>query len=200
MIILQLLIYNNFCHFLAIRFLTAEAISLKQKRFSLVFRYSLDRDIEYRDFSPEDAGSMFLRKVDIHLHKFTWRYDPEVEHRHLHRRENLKSHILIAFFVNFLSISSQMPGWPHAIDHDLILDVYCFYRLLKGYKACNFKIKITLYEGDFLENSSNDVGFEVLTAVSTKMAVFWVVVTCSVIEVYQRFRGPCCLHYQDSSP
>jgi hypothetical protein len=36
-------------------------------------------------------------------------------------------------------------------------------------------------------------GFEVLTAVSTKMAVFWVVTLCSLVEVYQRFRGPCCL-------
>jgi hypothetical protein len=30
----------------------------------------------------------------------------------------------------------------------------------------------------------------------TKMAVFWVVVPCSLVEVYQRFRGPCCLHHQ----
>jgi hypothetical protein len=28
------------------------------------------------------------------------------------------------------------------------------------------------------------------------MAVFWVVVPCSLVEVYKRFRGPCCLHYQ----
>jgi hypothetical protein len=40
------------------------------------------------------------------------------------------------------------------------------------------------------------VEFEVLTAVSTKMAVFWVLVTCSLVEVYQRFKGPCCLHHQ----
>jgi hypothetical protein len=40
------------------------------------------------------------------------------------------------------------------------------------------------------------VGFEVLTAVSTKMAVLWVVAPCSLVEVYQRFRGPCCLHHQ----
>jgi hypothetical protein len=39
-----------------------------------------------------------------------------------------------------------------------------------------------------------DVGFEVLTAVSTKMAVFWVVAPCSLVEVYQRFRGTCFLH------
>jgi hypothetical protein len=28
------------------------------------------------------------------------------------------------------------------------------------------------------------------------MAVFWVVAPCSLVEVYQRFRGPCCLHHQ----
>jgi hypothetical protein len=28
------------------------------------------------------------------------------------------------------------------------------------------------------------------------MAVFWVVAPCSLAEVYQRFRGPCCLHPQ----
>jgi hypothetical protein len=32
--------------------------------------------------------------------------------------------------------------------------------------------------------------------VDMKMAVFWVVAPCSLVEVYQRFRGPCCLHYQ----
>jgi hypothetical protein len=40
------------------------------------------------------------------------------------------------------------------------------------------------------------LGFEVLTAVGTKMAIFWVVAACSLVEVYQRFRGPCCLHHQ----
>jgi hypothetical protein len=40
------------------------------------------------------------------------------------------------------------------------------------------------------------VGFEVLTAVSTKLAVFCVVAPCSLVEVYQRFRCPCCLHHR----
>jgi hypothetical protein len=30
----------------------------------------------------------------------------------------------------------------------------------------------------------------------TKMAVFWVVAPCSLVEFYQYFRGPCCLHHQ----
>jgi hypothetical protein len=29
-----------------------------------------------------------------------------------------------------------------------------------------------------------------------KIAVFWVVAPCSLVEVYQRFRGPSCLHHQ----
>jgi hypothetical protein len=27
------------------------------------------------------------------------------------------------------------------------------------------------------------------------MAVFWVAAPCSLVEVYQRFRGHCCLHH-----
>jgi hypothetical protein len=30
----------------------------------------------------------------------------------------------------------------------------------------------------------------------SKMAVFWFVAPCSLVEVYQRFRGPCCLHHK----
>jgi hypothetical protein len=48
---------------------------------------------------------------------------------------------------------------------------------------------------EMMWNSSIFVRFEVLTAVSTKMAVFWVVAPCSLVEVYLRFRGPCCLHH-----
>jgi hypothetical protein len=37
---------------------------------------------------------------------------------------------------------------------------------------------------------------EVLTAVSMKMAVFWVAVPCSLVDIYQRFRGTYCLHHR----
>jgi hypothetical protein len=29
-----------------------------------------------------------------------------------------------------------------------------------------------------------------------KMAVFWDVKSCSLVEVYRRFTGACCLHHQ----
>jgi hypothetical protein len=42
---------------------------------------------------------------------------------------------------------------------------------------------------------------QVLTAASVKTTVFWVVTPCSLVDVYRRFTGACCLHHQcnDSS-
>jgi len=38
--------------------------------------------------------------------------------------------------------------------------------------------------------------FEVFTAVTIQVKVFWVVTHCRVALGYQHFRGPCCLHPQ----
>jgi hypothetical protein len=32
--------------------------------------------------------------------------------------------------------------------------------------------------------------------ITMKMAVFWVVAPCSLVEVYQHFRGTCCFQHQ----
>jgi hypothetical protein len=37
---------------------------------------------------------------------------------------------------------------------------------------------------------------EVLRKEIIKLAVFWVVASCSLVEVYRRFRGAFCLHYE----
>jgi hypothetical protein len=63
--------------------------------------------------------------------------------------------------------------------------MYIIYTPVKGQCSTNISI----------------VRFEVLTAVSTKMAVFWVVAQCCLVEVYRRLRGPFCLHHQgDNGP
>jgi hypothetical protein len=36
-----------------------------------------------------------------------------------------------------------------------------------------------------------------LRFIQVKMAVFWVVSPCSLVEVYRRFIGAYCLHHQD---
>jgi hypothetical protein len=46
----------------------------------------------------------------------------------------------------------------------------------------------------FSKTCSYKVRFQVLTAASLKMAVFWVVAPRSLVEVYRRFRGACYLH------
>jgi hypothetical protein len=45
-------------------------------------------------------------------------------------------------------------------------------------------------------NSYYFVKFQVLTVASMKMAVFWVVAPYSLVEVYRRFGGICCLHHR----
>jgi hypothetical protein len=36
----------------------------------------------------------------------------------------------------------------------------------------------------------------ILSSLRLKMAVFWVVAPCSLVEAEQRFKGTCCLHHQ----
>jgi hypothetical protein len=64
------------------------------------------------------------------------------------------------------------------------LDSFTFYFLELLASVQMYVIKISI------------VRFQVLTAASMKIAVFWVVVPCSLVEVYRRFRGACCLQHQ----
>jgi hypothetical protein len=36
----------------------------------------------------------------------------------------------------------------------------------------------------------------VAMAVTTKVTIFWYVMPCSPVDMYQRFAGACCLHLQ----
>jgi hypothetical protein len=53
------------------------------------------------------------------------------------------------------------------------------------------------FPGGTVTGNEKLVRFEVITAASMKIAVFWVVAPCKLVDVYQRFRGTCCLHHQD---
>jgi hypothetical protein len=44
-----------------------------------------------------------------------------------------------------------------------------------------------------MNNELGRMRFQVLMAISMKLAVFWVVSPCSLVEVYKHFRGACCL-------
>jgi hypothetical protein len=42
----------------------------------------------------------------------------------------------------------------------------------------------------------NSVRFQVFTAASIKLKVFWGILPCSQTDFDRRFRGTCCLHHQ----
>jgi hypothetical protein len=70
-------------------------------------------------------------------------------------------------------------------------------------QASFIRISTTLLNSQIMHDVHNEFNeilptatFEVLTATSMKTAVFWVAATCSLVEVYHRFRGTCCLHHQ----
>jgi hypothetical protein len=44
--------------------------------------------------------------------------------------------------------------------------------------------------------TSKVASFQVLTAVSMKMTVFWDAAPCSLVEIDRRFRGTYCLHHR----
>jgi hypothetical protein len=48
----------------------------------------------------------------------------------------------------------------------------------------------------YLEISKQLVSSEVFPTAIMKMKFFWNVALCSLVEVYRRFRGTCCLHHQ----
>jgi hypothetical protein len=78
-------------------------------------------------------------------------------------------------------------------------------QLLQGHHHCITKNNVDEYfcpEWDLNQLFQNVieltvlcVRFQVLTAASMTMPVFWVVAPCSLVEVYRRFRGVCCLHH-----
>jgi hypothetical protein len=49
------------------------------------------------------------------------------------------------------------------------------------------------------QNVFNKAIFEAFMAVMIQVEVFCVVMPCSVVVGYHRFRGPCCLHRQGES-
>jgi hypothetical protein len=60
--------------------------------------------------------------------------------------------------------------------------------MVSAYCSCSFYLVWCNFKALHSQICISQVGFEVLTAVSMKIAVFWVVAPCSLVEVYQRFR------------
>jgi hypothetical protein len=66
---------------------------------------------------------------------------------------------------------------------------------INGSILLTFKV-LNIMKLTFRHREGKILWSEVLTAVSMKMAVCWVVAPCRLVWVYRRFRGPYCLHDQ----
>jgi hypothetical protein len=66
----------------------------------------------------------------------------------------------------------------------------------RPYRTGNVKIEVysSLYQSEQYRSGSKE-RVQVLTAESIKMAVFLVVGSCSLVEVYRRFRAASFLHH-----
>jgi hypothetical protein len=93
----------------------------------------------------------------------------------------------------------------HLYRHDLIILIICD----EEYKSWRYSLRNFLHPpvnssnlGQILfsalisQTLSMYVGFQVLTAASMKMTIFWNAAPCSLAEVYRRFRGASFLHHQ----
>jgi hypothetical protein len=90
--------------------------------------------------------------------------------------------------VDILQVSSHHQLW---IERCFLTSSECSIDLWMS-KCCKALIIFSYH----LRMPSVQVRFQVLTAASMKMTVFWVVASCSLVDVYWHFRGACCLHYQ----
>jgi hypothetical protein len=112
-------------------------------------------------------------------------------------------------FTSLLRVASFITCCPH-LDLGLTPRRFFYFLMCKALKNNEYKwnswgeqrtilgLRKEFIHIEELNNTANHgiARFEVLTTVSTKMAVFWVVAPCSLVQGYRRFRGACCLHHQ----
>jgi hypothetical protein len=105
----------------------------------------------------------------------------------------IRARLLIVLMME-ASNTSRMPLNYQTTQHNNPEDIHLHTRSHKNLK-CHMCIRICMC---LYPDSKHKIpaGFEVLIAVSTMIPVFCFVAPCSLVEVYQRFRSPCCFHHQ----
>jgi hypothetical protein len=95
------------------------------------------------------------------------------------------------------SETSSLPrNWTASLPSKLSLGLFSIHSSLTFLESLSKKLERVL-STSFRRNQLNyKVRFQVPTAASIKMAVFWDVAPYSLVEVYRRFRGVCCLPHQ----
>jgi hypothetical protein len=81
-------------------------------------------------------------------------------------------------------------GLGLTVEHRLYMDLY------RGSNTGRAFVGSDLTDCPIADNQVDKVRFQVFTATSMKMIVFWDVASCSLVEIGRRLRGACCLHHQ----
>jgi hypothetical protein len=104
--------------------------------------------------------------------------------------ENVKTAIYnrrrLKFDVN-CCIIDKCPVVGRPVQHPLSIVCNC---------VCRRMLKPYFQHGVCCNSSARQNIVTSFSEQDIKMAVFWVATPCSMLEVYRRFRGTCCLHHQ----
>jgi hypothetical protein len=101
-------------------------------------------------------------------------------------------------FVEFSSIEYLLGIKLQIVRHCCLLAT-SWYLSLHWSQKLHFPISLlkpAKGAGKYKLQASTQAFLSLTTSFIKNMAVSWVVAPCSLVEVYQRFRGPCCLHHQ----
>jgi hypothetical protein len=149
-------------------------------------------------FSPEDRGIIFLQNVGIDLRIYMASQPRRT--KSLTKGQFHSGNVLIYYF----SMLATCP--PHLLLSFVNRTLECYFTLRCKSSFYIVQRKVIKEKEDEINlefvcvmsetDTQMNVRFQVLTAASMKMAVFSVVAPCSLVEVYQRFRGAFCLHHQ----
>jgi hypothetical protein len=84
-------------------------------------------------------------------------------------------------------VTANNPDFPDTNDKEGKECSYCLKTIRSGTNTgTKWNVSVLGFQILFIKKHWHfKVGFEILTAVSMKMAVFWVVAPCSLVEVYQ---------------
>jgi hypothetical protein len=140
----------------------------------------------------------------VNFHQTTWRYNPEDSHLRINHRENLKSYIIILY------LHHKEKVYQEAIDAVMLIiklsNAECYFGVHKFViqycmelrELCR-KIYAHLKARLYLQIPSNHLftmRSEVVSAVKVGIVVFWIIVSCSLVNGYQHFGGTynLCLH------
>jgi hypothetical protein len=130
----------------------------------------------YRRF----RGGCCLQQQTSVFNKITQRKNPEDSHLHIRRSENLKSNS----FHSVTEIIMLVIRWTNSEEFSKLCQ-RSMQTVAYDYGQTRSEIEAYLSSSTFCWDIKWQVAFQVLTGANMKMAAFWVVASCRLVEIYR---------------